>query len=307
MTWLGIVSIIIIVAFALVGLRRGFLKEVLSLAFIFIALLIAWLVNPYVNTFLTEQTPLYTYLQDSTSQVLKTEIGSATDLLPYEEATSNIVKMSSADTVTMAPQTSEAATETPAEAADTTTDAATETTETPQAEAADETTDGTSAQEEVAGAAAASVAALEAAIEKTTLPQWIKTELLAKVQDLDESVLSGDTVRTLLSGSIAEIILRAISYLLSFIIAIIIVMIIAAALDLVSYVPIVGTVNRLAGLCFGIIKGVILIWLLLFVLTILYSTSIGTAAAEMMETDPVLKVFNNTNIFTHFFGSIFRI
>lgn len=59
MTWLGIVVAGILLLTAYKGFRRGFIREIVSFFFVFLALAVSWAINPYVNEFFMENTPVY--------------------------------------------------------------------------------------------------------------------------------------------------------------------------------------------------------------------------------------------------------
>lgn len=59
MTWLGIVVAVILLFLFCMGYRRGFIKEIVSTFFVLLAIAVVWFINPYVNTFIKEQTPVY--------------------------------------------------------------------------------------------------------------------------------------------------------------------------------------------------------------------------------------------------------
>lgn len=63
LTWLGIVVIAILLLMGYSGYRRGFIKEILSFFFVFLAVALAGVFNSGVSTFLKEKTPLYETLQ----------------------------------------------------------------------------------------------------------------------------------------------------------------------------------------------------------------------------------------------------
>ena len=52
-TWLGIVVLALIIFACASGFRRGFVKEIVSAFFMIISFLLVWVINPYVNTFVT--------------------------------------------------------------------------------------------------------------------------------------------------------------------------------------------------------------------------------------------------------------
>lgn len=59
LTWLGIVVAGILLLTAYKGFRRGFIREIVSFFFVFLALAVSWAINPYVNEFFMENTPVY--------------------------------------------------------------------------------------------------------------------------------------------------------------------------------------------------------------------------------------------------------
>ena len=64
-TWAGIAAIGVLFFTGYTGYRRGFIKEIVSFFFVFLALALAWMLNPYVNTFLMQKTSLYDKIQES--------------------------------------------------------------------------------------------------------------------------------------------------------------------------------------------------------------------------------------------------
>lgn len=64
-TWLGIAAIGILVLTGIGGYRKGFVREIMSFFFVFLALALAWMMNPYVNDFMMEKTPVYERIQES--------------------------------------------------------------------------------------------------------------------------------------------------------------------------------------------------------------------------------------------------
>lgn len=73
-TWLGIGMIGILALFGWFGYRRGFIREVMSMFFVVLSIALVWFINPYVNDFLKDNTPLYTTVQDSTRGYVETQL-----------------------------------------------------------------------------------------------------------------------------------------------------------------------------------------------------------------------------------------
>ena len=57
-TWAGIAAIGVLLFTGYTGYRRGFITEIVSFFFVFLALALAWMLNPYVNSFLMHNTSL---------------------------------------------------------------------------------------------------------------------------------------------------------------------------------------------------------------------------------------------------------
>lgn len=74
MTWLGIAVVLFILVSCVVGYQRGFVKEAVSLMFIVLAMLVVWTINPYVNEFLKEKTPVYTAVQENCQKTISEQL-----------------------------------------------------------------------------------------------------------------------------------------------------------------------------------------------------------------------------------------
>ncbi len=70
-TWLGIAAAAFLVFSCCNGYRRGFIKEIVSMFFVALSILLVWVINPYVNEFLRENTPLYEKVQESCGKLVQ--------------------------------------------------------------------------------------------------------------------------------------------------------------------------------------------------------------------------------------------
>ena len=63
-TWLGL-AVLVLLAFSMAdGYRRGFVKEVVSVLLVLLSVVLVWMINPYVNTFIRENTSVYEEIQN---------------------------------------------------------------------------------------------------------------------------------------------------------------------------------------------------------------------------------------------------
>ena len=67
------------------------------------------------------------------------------------------------------------------------------------------------------------------------------------------------------------------------------------ALDIVSNLPLLGLVNRLAGGAVGAVGALIIVWVLFILITLLYMTSTGKEAARMIQENGFTKLLYEYN------------
>ena len=72
-TWLGIVVLAILILCVCRGYRRGFIKEIVSFFFVFLSLSLAWAINPYINEFLVQKTPIYNTIQETCTNFVQSQ------------------------------------------------------------------------------------------------------------------------------------------------------------------------------------------------------------------------------------------
>ena len=73
LTWLGIAVFVILLLFVWMGYKRGFIKEIVSFFFVFLSLSLAWALNPYINEFLVQKTPIYSTIQETCANFVQSQ------------------------------------------------------------------------------------------------------------------------------------------------------------------------------------------------------------------------------------------
>lgn len=230
MTWLGIGTAVLLLVYCFIGYKRGFIKEVVSVGFVVLAVAITWLISPYVSSFLKDRTPVYTKIQESCQEVLAEQMGPEEDV--GREVQTGI-------------------------------------------------------------------------IDSLPLPDSVKGGLRENNNSEVYQFLDVDTFAEYVSGYLATALTNGLGFLLSYLLAGLLIKIIAAALDIVSRLPVLRGINRLAGFVLGGVKGLILVWILLLVLTVLYNTEVGAACMRMVEKDKFMSYLYDRNLFVQVFMSIF--
>lgn len=154
------------------------------------------------------------------------------------------------------------------------------------------------------------------------------TEKVEKVFALDEAEVEGTDQEDLISGlplpaSIKEtllenknegiknineyiveymtgIIINALAFILTFIAIRIILWAISLALDLISKLPVLNQINKMAGLAAGILHGLIIVWLLFLLLTVFGGSELGQKAFAMIDDSAILSAIYNNNLLLGF-------
>ena len=68
------------------------------------------------------------------------------------------------------------------------------------------------------------------------------------------------------------------------------------AVDMMTELPVVGLVNRLGGFALGLLQGIIWIWVIFLIITVLCNTVVGSYLIETIKGDKVLSVLYNSNL-----------
>ena len=91
-------------------------------------------------------------------------------------------------------------------------------------------------------------------------------------------------------------IINGICFLISFAIATILMYMILYAVDILTALPVIGTLNRIGGICIGCIQGLIWIWVIFLIITIICDTPAGIYLQGQIRSDPILTWIYDNNM-----------
>lgn len=134
-----------------------------------------------------------------------------------------------------------------------------------------------------------------AAIEGADLPEVFKSLLLTNNNNEIYKKLGVDTFVQYVAKFLSKLIINVVAFLLTLILVTIVLRAIIFALDIVSNLPVLGLVNRLAGGVAGAVGALIIVWVLFIIVTLLYTTSVGRDMYNMIQSDSILKVIYDYN------------
>lgn len=133
------------------------------------------------------------------------------------------------------------------------------------------------------------------AIEAADLPDVFKNLLTENNNSEMYQRLGAETFAEYVGNFLAELILNILAFLGSFILITIVIRAIVFALDIVSNLPVLGALNRIAGGIVGLAGALVIVWTVFVVITLLYVTSVGKELYHMIETDVFLNALYQHN------------
>ena len=142
-------------------------------------------------------------------------------------------------------------------------------------------------------------------IDGLNLPEILRKNIEKNNNTENYAELSVNTLTEYVSGYLARTIVNGLSYVLAYILATIGIRIVVYILNLIAGLPILKTANKLTGGLVGFVKGLVFIWILFLILTVLCSTEIGKTSLELIEKDSLLSVIYQYDHLIQIFTKIF--
>ena len=142
-------------------------------------------------------------------------------------------------------------------------------------------------------------------IDGLNLPEILRKNIEKNNNTENYAELSVNTLTEYVSGYLARTIVIGLSYVLAYILATIGIRIVVYILNLIAGLPILKTANKLTGGLVGFVKGLVFIWILFLILTVLCSTEIGKTSLELIEKDSLLSVIYQYDPLIQIFTKIF--
>ncbi|MGN0293546.1 MAG: CvpA family protein [Lachnospiraceae bacterium] len=97
------------------------------------------------------------------------------------------------------------------------------------------------------------------------------------------------------SRSIAEISVKVLSFILTFILVAVILKMLSTMFGIIDKIPLLRQVNKLVGMGAGFIRGLIIIWLIMIVVAFVRNYEWGQAVLVMILNNPVAAFFYHHN------------
>lgn len=134
-----------------------------------------------------------------------------------------------------------------------------------------------------------------AAIEGADIPGVFKALLLNNNNSETYDELGVDNFIQYISAYATRLIINILSFILTFVVITVVMRAVIFALDIVANLPVLGFFDRLGGALLGAAGGLIIVWILFMLITMLYTTSFGREAYDVIQGNDILRVIYEYN------------
>lgn len=130
-------------------------------------------------------------------------------------------------------------------------------------------------------------------VEGLSLPELLKDYVIEKSEGIVTTQAA--VVTEAIAKQLTEIIFNVIVFLVTFIAAMVIVKLICAAVNIVSYLPIIHGINQTAGLIVGLIEGLVIVWVFFIVIGLAGNSEFATTIYIQINESTILQYIYNHN------------
>ena len=134
-----------------------------------------------------------------------------------------------------------------------------------------------------------------------SIKNTIKDSLTETMEEKEEKAAafvgeSLDVLEAYICELLTNIILNAIGFFVTFLVAAVGIAILCFVLDVLSKLPVLHQINTLAGLGLGALEGLVILWIVFVVITMLGSTAFGQSCMAMISESKILSFLYDSNI-----------
>lgn len=142
-------------------------------------------------------------------------------------------------------------------------------------------------------------------IDGLELPESIKKTIKNSLEDTmeekkeDAADFVGDKLNALevyICELLTNIILNALGFFITFLLAAVGIAVLCFVLDIISKLPVLHQINTVAGVALGALEGLVLLWIVFIVITMLGSTGFGQACMAMISESKILSFLYDSNL-----------
>lgn len=133
-------------------------------------------------------------------------------------------------------------------------------------------------------------------IEDAELPDILGEKLWENNNPEIYTALGVESFVEYIGAYIAKVIADILAFLITFIVVYIVIRFVIGMLKIVDKIPLVGGANRTVGAVLGAVIGILIIWVLFIIITLLYNTQFGASCLANISENEILTWLYNNNI-----------
>lgn len=128
----------------------------------------------------------------------------------------------------------------------------------------------------------------------SNLPAFLQ-DTMAETGGSELLVQGEDIFYDYAGGYLAKLIINAVAYVISFSILLIILKNIMSVLNIISKLPVINGINKLAGLLLGLVQGLLIVWIGFLVITIFSNQGLGRTCYLYINDSAILTLLYECN------------
>ncbi len=132
-------------------------------------------------------------------------------------------------------------------------------------------------------------------IDDLPFPRSVKNALMSNNNSEVYEALGVSGFKNYIAGLISCFIVNALSLLIIFILALIAVRLIGSALNIIARLPVLHALNKIGGFAFGLVNGLVIVWVLGMILTFFTGTQAGQWIYGQISESRILTALYNGN------------
>lgn len=127
------------------------------------------------------------------------------------------------------------------------------------------------------------------------LPEEVQQFFSHKGNETADSLLEESGVYEKMGDYIAGVIVKGIAFIITFVIVVLVLRLIVNLLDIAAKLPVLNSVNHLGGLAAGLIEGVVIVWVIFFIITLSQSSPFGQQLLSSIDHNIFLRFLYENN------------
>ena len=128
------------------------------------------------------------------------------------------------------------------------------------------------------------------------IPEELLANLKIKANELTDELMDSQGLYNKTAIAMAELLIQGISTFVAIILGVIISIIISILLGFIAHLPIIGFANRLLGLAAGAVNGLLVVWIVFYLVAVLCTTELGSAIITQIYANKMLTYLYENNI-----------